>query len=164
VAGHWPRCDLALGCAGHYRASTRPAAGAHTAQPSGGQKCGTRRRGGAHVPCIKRHGTTAGAQDQRSATASTSTWGCPGATNHRGGFTRGSANWRPGLECASRCVATAVLAHARPCHACSAQPSGTQRRITEWLGGTPNVFCKTTSARRSVHSHRPRTAMAGTRA
>jgi hypothetical protein len=121
-------------------------------------------RGGAHIPCIKRHSATGGAQDQRSATASTRTWGCPGATNRRGGFTRGSADRRPGLERASRCVATAVLAHAQPCHVCSAQPSSTQRRVTERLGGTPNVPCKQTSSRRPVHSHRPRTATAGTRA
>jgi hypothetical protein len=43
VVGHWPSFDLALGCEGHYHASTRPAAGARTAQPSRGQKYGTRR-------------------------------------------------------------------------------------------------------------------------
>jgi hypothetical protein len=121
-------------------------------------------RDGAHVPCTKRYDATDGTQDQRLAMASTRTWGCPGATNRRGGFTRGSADRRPGPERASRCVAIAVLVHARPCHAYSAQPPGIQRRVTERLGGAPNFPCKQTSARRPVHSHRPRTATAGTRA
>jgi hypothetical protein len=50
AVGPWSRRDLALGCAGLYRASTRPAAGVHTAQLSGTQKRDMQRRGGVHVP------------------------------------------------------------------------------------------------------------------
>jgi hypothetical protein len=54
VAGIWPRRDLALGCAGHYRASTRPTVDVRTVQLSGGQKRSTRRRSIAQALCKKK--------------------------------------------------------------------------------------------------------------
>jgi hypothetical protein len=51
AVGPWSRRDLVLGCAGLYRASTRPAVGIRTAQLCGTQKRDMRRRGGVHVPC-----------------------------------------------------------------------------------------------------------------
>jgi hypothetical protein len=39
------------------------------------------------------------------------------------------------------CVATAVLAHARPRHACLAQPSVVQRCSTRWGGGATTIPC-----------------------
>jgi hypothetical protein len=50
----WSRCGLVLGCAGLYRASTRPAAGVRTTQLSSTQKRDMRRRGGVLVPCNRK--------------------------------------------------------------------------------------------------------------
>jgi hypothetical protein len=54
AVGLWSRRDLALGCAGLYRASTRPAAGVRMTQLSGTQKRDMRWCGGVHIPCNRK--------------------------------------------------------------------------------------------------------------
>jgi hypothetical protein len=143
VAGQRLSHGLALGCAGHHRASARPPLSACSAQPSGTQRRDARRRGGASLPLQQMHDVTVGSQKQRSATASSRTWVAQELQTVAGGCTRGSTGQRPGPERASMRAAIAVLAHTRPRHARSAQPSGNQRRNTRRSGSAPNVPCKT---------------------
>jgi hypothetical protein len=109
MAGHRPSRYSALGCTGHQRASARPVMGVRTAQPSGGQKCGTQRHGGAHVPYKKWHGATAGSQESRTATASTRTWVAQELRAVDGDLTCDSAGLRLGP---GRAV---VCGHSRAC-------------------------------------------------
>jgi hypothetical protein len=138
VAGHLPSRDPTLGCAGHYCAS------AHT-RPQASARCNplmarSADHGGAHVPCTRRLGATVGSQERRSTTATTRTWIVQELRAVAGDFTRDSVGLRPGPERAW-CVATIVLAHARPRHARSARPSGVQRRSTRRGGGASTVPC-----------------------
>jgi hypothetical protein len=96
VAGHVPSRDPALGCAGHYRASV-------CARPQAFARCNplmarSADRGGAHVPCTRRLGATAGSQERRSTTASIRTWIVQELRAVAGDFTRDSAGLRPGPE------------------------------------------------------------------
>jgi hypothetical protein len=116
-------------------------------------------RGGIYDPCTRRHSTPAGSQGHRTATASTRTWkvqvlrAVAGALKH---------TW---LACdldqsAPRCVATAVLAHARPRHARSVQPSGSQRRSSRRGGDAPINHCTRIHGTTADPKHLPRTATA----
>jgi hypothetical protein len=61
---------------------------------------------------------------------------------------------------ATQCVATAVLAHARPRHARSAQPSGDQRHSARWGDGATAHPCTRFHGSTAGSIHDPRTATA----
>jgi hypothetical protein len=97
-------------------------------------------RGGAHDPCTRRRNTSAGSHGHRTATASTRTWkvqvlrAVAGVLKH----TWLACDLDPSVPW---CVATAVLAHARPRRARSVQPSGGQRQSSRRGGGAPINPC-----------------------
>jgi hypothetical protein len=87
-------------------------------------------RGGAHDPCTQGRSTSASSQGNRTATANTRTWkvqvlrAAAGVLKH----TRLTCDLDQSVPW---CVATVVLAHARPRRARSVQPSGSQRRSSK---------------------------------
>jgi hypothetical protein len=127
VAVHLLNRDPALGCAGHYRASTRPTIGARTAQPSGGQRCGTRRRSDALRSLHKkarRDGWLTGAS---LGDGEHKDMDCPGATNCRGRLHK-----RLGWPAAWPRACVMVRGHSRACiRAASPCPLGAAVWYTE---------------------------------
>lgn len=110
AVGHSPSHDHTLECEGHYRASTCRTPGARTAQPPGGQRCGTRRCGGAQHPLHKkarrdgRHtGSSLGGGEHKGMDR-------PGATNHSG-----LLHARLGWPAAWPGVRVTVCGHNRAC-------------------------------------------------
>jgi hypothetical protein len=143
MAGLWPTRDSALGCAGHQRASARPTTGVRTTQPSGGQKRGTRRRGGTAALTFPAHDGAARWLAHRDVARRRRAQGQGWSRSYE--LSRASS-CATCLACglaqgAPWCVATAVLAHARPRHARSAQSSGVQRRSTRRGGGATTIPC-----------------------
>jgi hypothetical protein len=139
VASQPPSCGLALRCAGHHRASARPPLTARSAQPSGTQRRGARRRDGAtSLPATKarRDGrlTEATLGDDKNKDM-----GCPGATTRRGRL-HARLDWPASPERASTCVG-----HSCACaHAASLCPLGAavwkpeaQHETTLWRTNVP---------------------------
>jgi hypothetical protein len=116
-------------------------------------------RGGAHDPCTRRRSTSAGSQGHRTATASTRTWkvqvlrAVAGVLKH----TWLACDLDPSVPW---CVATAVLAHTRPRHARSVQPSSGQRRSSRRDGGAPINPCTRNHGTTVSPKQFPRTATA----
>jgi hypothetical protein len=156
MAGLRPNRDSMLGCAGHQRAARGLS---RASARSGTLVARSAARGGAHDPCRRRRSTSAGSLGHRTATASTRTWKVQVLRAVAGILKR---TW---LACdldqnVLWCVATAVLAHARPRHARSVQPSGGQRRSSRRGGGAPINPCTRNHGTMAGPKHFPRTATA----
>jgi hypothetical protein len=98
-------------------------------------------------------------QGKRTTTASIRTWkvqllrAAAGALKH----TRLS---RDLVQSAPWCVATALLAHARPCRARSVQPSSSERRSSRRGGDAQNIPCTRKHDTTAGPKYLPRTATA----
>jgi hypothetical protein len=110
VAGQQHSRGLALGCAGHHCASTRPSLTARSTQPSGTERRGARRRDGATLPPASKSlregrltGATLGDGEHKDM-------GCPGATNRRGQL-HARLDWSAARSRAS----VVVRGHSRAC-------------------------------------------------
>jgi hypothetical protein len=118
-----------------------------------------RRRGGSHDPCTQGRSPSASSQGNRTVTANTRTWKvqvlrvAAGVLKH----TRLTCDL---VQSVPWCVATAVLAHARPRRARSVQPSGSQRRSSKRGGDTPIIPCTRKHGTSAGPKHLPRTATA----
>jgi hypothetical protein len=117
-------------------------------------------RGGAHVTCTRRRGTTAGSQRRRTATTSTRTWEVQELRAVAGVLTRDLANLRPSPE---RAVVRghSRACHARPRHARSAQPSGDQRCSSRRAVAQPPIPAQEFYGSTAGSTKDPRTATAG---
>jgi hypothetical protein len=110
------------------------------------------------IPAPKQSMPTS-SQGKRTATASTRTWkvqvlrAAAGVLKH----TRLSCDL---VQSVPWCVATAVLAHARPRRARSVQPSGSQRRSSKRGGDAHNIPCTRKHGTTAGPKHLPRTATA----